>query len=62
MFSVTLQAASGIAEPVALVAQPPNCLPAGAVKPLAGSVNAPAGTFSTFSIVPVPPLASKLTV
>ena len=33
------------------------CLRGG--KAACGSVNAPAGTFSTFSIVPVPPLASE---
>ena len=38
-----------------------NCLPAGAVKPFAGSVYSPEISV-TSAIVPVPPFASKLTV
>ena len=51
-----------ITAPVAPVDQPLNCLPAGAVKPFAGSVYAPAGTPVTSAIVPVPPFALNLTV
>ena len=48
--------------PVALVAQPTNLLPSGAMKPFAGSVYAPAETPVTSAIAPVPPFALKPTV
>ena len=50
-----------ITVPLALVAQPLNCLFAGAVKVQAGSVYSPE-TPVTSAIVPVPPFALKLTV
>ena len=53
---------AAVAVPLAVVAQPINLLLSGGINLHAGSVYAPAGTSVTSAIVPVPPLAAKLTV
>ena len=60
VFSVTVMVAPA-AFSVPLTLQPLNCLPSGAVKPFAGRVYSPK-TPVTSAIVPVPPLAAKVTV
>ena len=53
---------AAMAVPVCVVAQPTNLFPAGAKKAQLGSVYAPAGTPVAAAILPLPPLALKVTV
>ena len=59
--AVTLIVASSITAPVALVAQPLNCLPVGAVNAHEGKEYAPE-TPVTSAIAPEPPFLSNFTV